>query len=201
MTEQKARLPMPLPQTKKDHYTYEDYATWPDDERYELIEGVPYLMSPAPNRAHQEISVELTRQFGNFLKGKPCQVFHAPFDVVLKVAGRKDTVVEPDLVVVCDKSKLSNGKNCVGAPDMLVEVLSPSTTRHDRLTKLNLYRKHGVKEYWIVDPESRHLEVLTLKDGEYVHDAYDETETVAVKTLPGLEINLAEVFGVEQIPQ
>ena len=132
-------------------YTYADYMAWEDGERWEIIEGVPYLMSPAPTWVHQGISGELFLQIATFLKGKPCKVYAAPFDVRLFPADddSDDTVVQPDIVVVCDRSKLDRS-GCRGAPDMLVEILSPSTARHDQLVKLQLYKKAGVREYWIV---------------------------------------------------
>ncbi|MDR0310315.1 MAG: Uma2 family endonuclease, partial [Acidobacteriota bacterium] len=110
---------------KDERYTYADYASWDTEERYELIDGVPYLMSPAPLRKHQSILFELSGQFRNFLKGKPCKAFAAPFDVRLNADTYDDTVVQPDLVVICDKLKL-DAKGCVGAPDMVIEILSPS---------------------------------------------------------------------------
>jgi Uma2 family endonuclease len=155
-------------------------------------------MSPAPTWRHQDISSELITKFRIFLKGKPCKAFHAPFDVILNPGEHDDIVVQPDLGIVCDKSKLENGKNCVGVPDMLVEILSPSTLQHDRFVKFNLYRKYGVKEYWIIDPEARYIEVFILKNGEYVRSVFGETAIVAVQTLPGLEINLADIFGAEE---
>ncbi|MDR0843473.1 MAG: Uma2 family endonuclease, partial [Acidobacteriota bacterium] len=165
----------------------------PDNPRCELIEGLPRMMT-SPSRMHQEISGELFVRFHGFLHGKPCEVYYAPFDVRLNADEHDDIVVQPDLVVVCDKAKL-NDSGCVGAPDLVVEIQSPSTVKHDRLKKFNLYLRHGVKEYWIVDPDARYVEVFILENGGYRRFGYDETETVAVGILPGLEINLAGVFG------
>ena len=135
----------------KGRYTFADVLTWPDDERAELIDGEVILMAPAPSRGHQGISVELIRQFANYLEGKKCKAYHAPFDVRLfekdgDTPEDVDTVVEPDITIVRDPSKLDD-RGCKGAPDMVVEILSPSTQRHDRLVKLGLYQRAGVREY------------------------------------------------------
>ena len=176
------------------HYTWSDYASWDGDARYELINGMPYMMSPAPSLRHQEITLELGRQFANFLMGKPCRVFIAPCDVRLNADNGDDTVVQPDLLVVCDRSKLDE-QACVGAPDMVIEILSPSSGRHDKLTKFDLYRKAGVREYWIVEPETKMIQVCVLKNGEYTIQSYGDTDTVSVHILEGCMINLETVFA------
>lgn len=181
-----------LPDDKR--CTYADYLTWDDDKRWELIDGIPYAMS-APAWEHQSISMDFSRQLSAFLYGKPCKVFHAPFDVRLKFDTTDDTVVQPDLVVICDRSKIG-GTGCMGAPDLVIEILSPSTTRHDRLLKFNAYRHAGVREYWIVDPDSKTLSVHVLKDGEYVARAYADTDSVPVEVLDGCVINLTDAFAV-----
>ena len=132
-------------------YTYADYLFWDDDGRYEIIDGIAYAMS-SPTVRHQEISGELYGTIWEFLKGKPCRVFAAPFDVRLfpKDNGSDDTVVQPDVLVVCDESKLADGEACRGAPDFVVEVVSPSTKMIDKFIKKDLYCKAGVKEYWII---------------------------------------------------
>ena len=139
----------------KEKYTYGDYLTWCDEERWELIDGVPYNMTPAPSRAHQGISVELARQMANYLVGKTCRIYTAPFDVRLPKGEEKDerikTVVQPDLLVVCDESKLDD-RGCKGAPDLIVEILSPHTAVKDMKTKRDLYERVGVEEYWLIDP-------------------------------------------------
>jgi Uma2 family endonuclease len=173
-------------------YTYSDYLQWDDEKRYELIDGVPYLMG-APNRRHQGISIKLSRLFANFLKGKPCKVYHAPFDVRLNADTLDDTVVQPDLLIVCDHSIL-NDAGCAGAPDMVVEILSPSTSRYDRITKFNTYLKHGIREYWIIDPETKTLAAHILKDGNYIIHPYSDKDTAPVHVLEGCVINLTEIF-------
>jgi len=174
-------------------YTYADYASWDDEIRYELIDGVPYLMS-SPSQTHQKISMELSRQLANFLKGKPCEVYHAPFDVCLNAMGDEDnTVVQPDILIVCDISKL-DGKRCNGAPDMVVEILSPSNKSHDSLLKFNKYMQTGVREYWVVDPNAKTVRVCILNGGKYEMQDYSATDTVPVHVLDGFLINMREVF-------
>jgi len=174
-------------------YTYEDYCTWDDDKRWELIDGVPYAMS-APSRAHQEISSQLNRLIGNFLVGKPCKVFAAPFDVRLNFDTRDDIVVQPDLLVVCDKSKLDD-KGGIGAPDMVIEILSPSTAALDRFLKFNRYLQAGVREYWIVDPDSKTVSVYVLENDKYTAQAFCSDDAAPVHVLEGCVINLSEVFA------
>jgi len=173
-------------------YTYSDYITWDDDIRYELIDGVPYMMS-APNRRHQEILGNLHGQLWNFLKGNSCKVYQAPFDVRLNADTTDNTVVQPDLVIVCDHEKLDDA-GCNGTPDMVVEILSPSTAQYDLTRKFTLYLKMGIREYWVIDPERKTLAVHILKDNNYITHAYSDKETAPVHTLKGCNINLSEVF-------
>jgi len=184
---------MPMPQ-QNERYTYTDYCTWDDSERWELIDGVPYAMSPAPSPAHQEVSSELHRQLANFLKGKPCKVYPAPFDVRLNASDEDDTVVQPDLSVICDHSKI-DVKGCKGSPDLVMEILSPSTAREDRMRKLQQYRQSGVREYWSVDPDTKTVQVCILSDGIYATYMYADTDTVPVSVLPGCNIELQDVFA------
>ena len=174
-------------------YTYSDYIQWDDDVRRELIDGVPYLMA-GPNRKHQAISRNLFMQIANFLEGKPCEVYYAPFDVRLNADTLDDTVVQPDILVVCDHSIL-NDANCAGAPDMVVEILSPSNPRYDKITKFNSYLKAGIKVYWIVDPIAQTLAVNILKDSNYITHIYTNEETAPVNVLEGCNIDLSEVFS------
>jgi len=174
-------------------YTYTDYLTWDDDKRRELIDGIPFLMS-APNRRHQKLSGRLYIQIAAFLKDRKCEVYYAPFDVRLNADTLDNTVVQPDLIIVCDHSIL-NDAGCKGAPDMAIEILSPSTSRYDRTLKFDTYLKAGIKEYWVIDPETNTLAVHLLKNGSYIISAYtDENEAVPVSILKGCVINLTEVF-------
>jgi len=176
-----------------EHYTYADYVKWDDDVRRELIDGKVYLMA-APNRRHQKILFKMGLKFGNFLEDKSCEVYLAPFDVRLNADTLDDAVVQPDIVIVCDHSILDDA-GCKGVPDMVVEILSPSTSRYDRTTKYNRYQKAGIREYWIIDPETRSLAVNILKNGSYITHAYTNEETAPVHVLEGCSINLSEVFA------
>ena len=153
---------MALPQ-QYERYTWQDYLSWPEDERWELIQGVAYAMSPAPATGHQRIVVELSRQISNFLLDKPCEVLVAPFD--LKLSSEEDdeepTVVQPDLAVTCRRETVTE-QGIIGAPDLCVEVTSPGSVAADRKRKFDLYEKHGVREYWIVESAGAVLEVYRL---------------------------------------
>jgi len=173
-------------------YTYSDYLEWDDDVRYELIDGVPYLMS-SPTWQHQEILGSLHLQIGNYLKGKKCKVFFAPFDVRLNADTFDNTIVQPDIVVICDSNKMMK-TGYVGGPDMAIEVLSPSTTRMDNNIKFSKYLQAGVREYWVVDPDNKTLAVHTLKDGEYWTQVYRDDDKAPVHILEDCVIDLAEVF-------
>ena len=189
----------PLAGKLEELYTYGDYLKWHDDERWELINGVPYNMSPAPGRRHQQIATELLRQFATYLLDKSCQVYPAPFDVRLPEADENisdiATVVQPDISIICDPDKLDDA-GCIGAPDLIVEVLSPSTSRKDHKEKFFCYEHAGVKEYWLVDPLANTVTVFKLGiDNRYGRpDVYGDEETVNVGIFPDLEIVLALVF-------
>ena len=183
---------MPIPEEKQS-FTYKDYITWDDDERRELINGIPYAMT-APLRSHQTVSSNLHRELAGFLRDKPCVVYHAPFDVRLNADTNDDTVVQSDLLVICDRSKLDE-RGCTGAPDMVVEILSPSTIRHDRLIKFQAYQKAGVREFWIIDPDTRILQICLLENGKYVVSMHGETDTVRVHVLDGCRIDLNDIFA------
>ena len=174
-------------------YTFSDYLKWDDDIRRELIDGKVYLMA-APNRRHQEILGKLYLQFGNYLEDKSCKVFLAPFDVCLNADTLDDTVVQPDLVIICDHSILDDA-GCKGVPDMVVEILSPSTASYDRNTKFDKYSKVCVREYWIIDPKTRSLAANFLEDGKYITHAYTDKETAPVHVLKGFSIDLSRVFA------
>lgn len=183
---------------EKARFTFADVLAWPDDERAELIDGKPVMMAP-PTTAHQLISFEIGRQLGNYLEGKKCRAIPAPFAVRLFEKGGDspedvDTMVEPDISIVCDSSKLDK-HGCKGAPDMVVEILSPSTQRHDRLVKLNLYQRAGVREYWIVNPEDKTVQVFILTNGLLLpHEVYDRQGVAKVDILDGCFIDLSKVF-------
>lgn len=152
------------------YHTYGDYLTWPEDVRYELIDGEAYLMAPAPSVSHQEIAGEVYHQLRAALRGKPCRALIAPVDVRLPKADETDehidTVVQPDVLLVCDEKKVSE-RGVRGAPDWVLEVISPASAGHDQVQKLRLYERYGVREYWLVQPWGKVLTVYTLKDGVY----------------------------------
>ena len=178
----------------ENRYTYADYVSWDDENRYELIDGIAYMMS-APSEVHQRVLRKLLRPLDDFLHGKTCEIFLPPFDVCLNAAGDKDdTVVQPDLIVVCDKSKL-DGKRCNGAPDMAVEILSPSNRKHDTVWKFNKYLQAGIHEYWMVDPDAKTVQVCILNGGKYDTKDYSDTDTIPVHVLDGCIINMQEVFA------
>jgi Uma2 family endonuclease len=190
---------MALP-AEKARYTFADCLTWGENERIEIVNGQAVMMAP-PSRIHQEILTELTRQLANFLEGKKCQVYPAPFGVRLfekdgDAPEDVDTLVEPDITVVCDRDKLDE-HGCKGAPDLVIEILSPSTRRHDRLVKLNLYQRAGVREYWIVNPEDKTVQVM-LQDGSgslKLHEDYGREDVAKVNVLEGCFIELCKVFS------
>ena len=187
---------MALP--KKEHVTLADVLTWDEDERVELIDGVPVLMAP-PSRKHQAVSGEIFRQIANFLEGRKCRAYAAPFGVRLfEREGDSpedvDTVVEPDVTVVCDHDKLDEA-GCKGAPDLIAEILSPSTQRRDRLEKYNLYQRAGVREYWIVDPETKTVQVCVLEGDHFkLTEVYTAGAIAKVNVLDGCFIELEKVF-------
>ena len=176
-----------LRQDKK--YTYTDILTWPEDERWELIDGVPFLMTQ-PSTAHERISMEISNQLYNFLKGKPCEVFTA-LGVHLSA---DDTYLVPDITVICDESKIDD-KGCNGEPDLVMEIVSQSTMARDKVLKFNKYLSAGVREYWIIDPNSKIVQINVLENGKYVSYAYDETGVVKVAVLDGCTISLPDVFA------
>lgn len=186
---------------KKDRrYKYSDYLTWNDEERWELIEGEAYNMSPAPTRFHQRIAGELFRQFANYLYDKRCEVYIAPFDVRLPYGDEKDanieTVVQPDIAVICDISKLDE-KGCKGSPDLIIEIISPYTVQKDVKRKFFLYEKAGVSEYWIVHPEDKIVMVFRLEDNHRYGrpETYIEHEEIKVDIIGSLLIDLKPVFN------
>jgi Uma2 family endonuclease len=181
-------------------YTYKDYLQWPDDIRVELIHGKIIDMSAAPGRTHQQILIELSRQIANFLLNSKTEVFAAPFDVRFPTEGEGDyqieNVVQPDICVICDPAKLDE-RGCLGAPDLVIEILSPSTSFKDLTDKMKLYEEHGVKEYWIVNPVTWDVAVYTQKrKGTFekpVH--YNGEEVISSLAVEGLQLELTSVFS------
>ena len=191
---------MGYPNRKENNsYTYKDYLEWPEDERWELIEGVAYNMTPSPSRSHQKISAALFNAIYQYLKGKNCEVYYAPFDVLLPEGDEENnkikTVVQPDIVVICDPSKLEE-KGCKGSPDLIMEILSPSTASIDYISKLNLYEKNQVSEYWIIHPMDKIVMVYRLlENGNYGRaEVYSEKDSVKVGIFDDFVIDLKEIF-------
>lgn len=187
---------MPLPEKNKK-YTYADYLTWSEEERWEIINGVPYLQA-APTWQHQAVLLELARQFANYLQDKSCRVFTAPFDLRIPEANEKDeetiNVVQPDIIIICDNSRLKK-TGYYGVPELIIEVVSPSTGQKDKIEKFNLYEKAGVKEYWIVEPDEKVVMVFTLEEGRYGRpQMYSEEDKVKVSIFDDLVIDLKPVF-------
>ncbi len=174
-----------------ERYNWSDYCGWSDDERWEIIGGGAFNMSPAPVIRHQAIVGELHRQFANVFLDKKCRVFVAPTDVKLS----DEDVVEPDVFVVCELDRIKR-THIEGAPTLVVEVLSPSTKKKDRTLKMDLYAASGVKEFWIVDPDSSVVEVFGLDGGIYrLAETYEARATAESVVFTELEIDLKMVFG------
>ena len=184
-------------------YTYADYLTWEDDKMRELLNGFIRLMSPAPTLKHAIVSSRIGNQLFNFIDkgGGACHVFYAPFDVRFPKNPDKTaddqiyTVVQPDICVVCDLSKLEE-RGCLGAPDMVIEILSLSSQRYDLHEKFNIYEAGGVKEYWVVSPKEKGINVFILQEnGKYdAGTVYESNTQVPVRTLEGLSINTETLF-------
>jgi Uma2 family endonuclease len=179
-------------------FTYADYINFDFDEMVELIRGRIFRMSPAPRTSHQIILVNLTRVFSTALYKQKCQVFVAPFDIILPIADKRrekaTTVVQPDLCVICNPAIIEEA-GCFGVPDLIIEILSPSTSKKDFNDKYTVYEEAGVKEYWIVMPESKLIEVFHLVKAQYqrIH-TYVDTDSITPITLPDLDVNLSEIF-------
>jgi len=185
------------------HYTYAEYLSWPGNERYQLIDGEAFLMAPAPAVRHQTVVMEVSSQAHVALKGTPCQVFTAPLDVRLpkvdEMDEQIDTVVQPDILVVCDPKKVDE-RGVRGAPDWVVEVLSPFTAGLDHVKKRRIYEQAGVREYWLIQPMDRVLTVYTLVDGQYGRPYTQELEgETPVGVLEGVVIQWDELAA--RLPQ
>lgn len=183
---------------KQTKYTYEDLQNIEDGKRYELIGGELYLMS-SPTTLHQEIVGEIYAQLRNYLKGKKCKVFVSPLDVCLsgvKNPKKEYNVVQPDILVVCDKNKLTEDMGVQGAPDLVIEVLSPNSRKHDTFIKFNLYQYYGVKEYWIIDAEAEviYQYILNEKNIYTLPKTYEITEDIKVNILKNCIISLKDII-------
>lgn len=192
-------MALPAKKMEPERYTFADVLTWGENERIELIDGEAFMMAP-PSTVHQAVSIAIASQLYAYLEGKQCQVFTAPFGVRLfeKEGDRPedvDTVVEPDISVICDPSKIDE-RGCKGAPDLVIEILSPSTRRYDRVVKLGLYRQAGVREYWIVNPADKSVSVMLRDENGFLlpYDDYGREDPAKVNVLEGCEIDLRKVF-------
>ncbi|GAB1462733.1 Uma2 family endonuclease [Pedobacter sp.] len=180
-------------------YSYANYLNWLFDERLELIKGKIYKMSPAPSRVHQKVLTNLFIPIGNFLKNKPCVVYVAPFDVRFPNGSRADkdiyTVLQPDICVICDRNKLDD-RGCLGAPDLVVEILSPGNNKKELLHKYKVYEEFGVKEYWVVSQSDQSILIYTLDDkGKFQPSKiFTLSEEVGSSVLPGFVLKLDDVF-------
>ncbi|RYD72249.1 MAG: Uma2 family endonuclease [Sphingobacteriales bacterium] len=180
-------------------YSYANYLNWLFEERVELIKGKIFKMSPAASRVHQEISRNIFNPLVNFLKKENCKVYSAPFDVRLPNGSKEDkdvfTVLQPDICVICDKSKLDY-RGCIGAPDIVVEILSPGNNKKELLNKYQVYEEFGVKEYWVVSQSDQSILIYTLNDSGKFQPSkiFTLSEKITSTVLPGFELLLDEVF-------
>lgn len=179
-------------------YTYADYLKWQFDESVELIKGKIYRMSPAPKRKHQDASVNLEFALLKYFEDKTCKVYDAPFDVRLPVRNERKpdqlhTVVQPDICVICDLSKLDED-GCLGAPDWIIEITSPQTAKNDFSEKFNLYEESGVREYWIVQPKEKAVNVYILEEGRYALVDVYESGDIPSSIFPDLLISHDRIF-------
>ena len=182
-------------------YTYADYYSWRFEERLELIKGKIFRMSPAPTGNHQIISFNISGELYNFLKDKSCKAFAAPFDVRLVREATSDkkvkNVVQPDVCVICDLTKMADPRSCLGAPDIIVEILSPGNNKKEVKTKYDLYEEFGVKEYWMVYPSEQIMMRYVLnKEGKFVNEggALTSGDKITTPILPGFELAMDDVF-------
>lgn len=189
-------------QKNEGNFSYADYLAWPEEERWEIMDGIAYMQA-SPSPVHQEISVGLVTQFYQYLLDKPCKVYAAPFCVRLVSGDEKKNeeikkVVEPDITIVCDQSKIDE-KGCSGAPDLIVEITSPSTAKIDKLIKFTRYEKAGVREYWIVEPDIKLVSVFTLQEDQRYGrpDIYTEHDQIRVAIFPDLVVDLKPVLAGE----
>lgn len=180
---------MAIPQMKL--YTEADYYSFPEDVRAELIDGQIYYQA-APSRVHQEILMEISGAIRDYIKtkGGPCKIYPAPFAV--KLSEDRETIVEPDISVICNRDKLTD-KGCTGAPDWIIEIISPSNSSHDYIRKLNLYADSGVREYWIVNPINKSIYVYHLLETKFETTAYTFQDKIKVNIYDDLWIDFQEI--------
>lgn len=183
-------------------YTYADYYSWRFEERLELIKGKIFRMSPAPSGNHQIISGNISGELHQYLKNKPCRVFAAPFDVRLVRSEKSDkkvkTVVQPDVCVICDLAKMADPRSCLGAPDIVVEILSPGNNKKEIKIKYDLYEEFGVKEYWLVYPDEQSMiRYILNSEGKFVTEGRALTvgDKLITPILPGFELAMDDVFA------
>lgn len=179
-------------------YSYADYLLWRFKERVELFKGKILKMSPAPNRKHQEITGALHIELGNLFKNKSCKVYIAPFDVRIPIQSKRDeeifTVVQPDLCIICDPNKLDD-RGCVGAPDLVIETLSPGNSKKEMKHKFELYQEAGVREYWIVDPNQESVLINVLENGKYITQNPIVDDVITSIIFPNVKIHTNDIFG------
>lgn len=182
-------------------YTYKDYILYDENERIEIIEGKIYNMSPAPSRIHQKLITEILFKIRSYIEANngECEVYPSPFDVILKndneTIDESKNIVQPDISVICDKSKLTD-KGCNGSPDMIVEIVSPYNPNNDFIRKLNLYDKYKVNEYWIVNPMKQNILVYKLDNNESygMPDIYTFKDKIKVGIYDNLEIDFDSII-------
>ncbi|WP_163378943.1 Uma2 family endonuclease [Cyclobacterium sp. SYSU L10401] len=188
------------PDLEYTNHSYADYLTWQMEEVVELIRGKIFKKAAAaPKRIHQKVSVELSYRLAGFLKGKICEVYSAPFDVRFPKKSKEDKeihdVVQPDICVICDTEKLDE-RGCIGAPDLIVEILSPGNSKVELKYKFNLYESNGVWEYWIIHPETQDLLIYSLVDGKYIPSRlFTSGDVVESKVIKRFKLDLEEFFG------
>ena len=178
-------------------YSYKDYLLWKLKERVEIIKGKIMAMSPAPNRLHQDISLKLTSEFLKVFPNDGCKLYVAPFDVRFPDEnGNVKTVVQPDLCVICDPNKLDE-RGCLGAPDLVVEILSPGNSKREMKDKYELYQEYGVSEYWVVRPEERNIHIYVLENGRYIGIApVVEDDVITSVRFPNLSFSTSGLYDL-----
>jgi Uma2 family endonuclease len=199
MNQQESRDEVKEPFTEYGRYSYADYLGWQMDEMVELIKGKVFRSAAAaPRRIHQEISGKIFNRFFNFLEHHSCKIYEAPFDVRLPIKSKKnediDTVVQPDICVICDKSKLDD-LGCIGAPDLIIEILSPGNNKKELKNKYEVYEESGVREYWIIHPHEQTVMTYTLMVGKYIPSRlFTSGDIIESKSIAGFRLDLEYVF-------